>query len=193
MRRTYFAILGVFISLLPLVSGCRFFSPPKYDIDKDSLFFSAMPPRTENGANIVAFEFDGESYVFPKEGMRQSFFTRLPWTSKISVRKEKDTIERVFIWHADRDNKKYNPSTSYIHIYLSEENLHQETFKGKGKLRLGAWHSEGEGITFEITTHIPSRGLICGRFSGVLKGGGGVGTDAPKKVENGFFDLKYTF
>lgn len=190
MRRTYFAILGVlFISLLPLVSGCRFFSPPKYDIDKDSLFFSAMPPRTENGANIVAFEFDGEPYVFPKEGMRQSFFTRLPWTSKISVRKEKDTIERVFIWHADRDNKKYNASTSYIHIYLSEENLHQETFKGKGKLRLGAWHSGSEGITFEITTHIPSRGLICGRFSGVLT----KGTDVPKKVENGFFDLKYTF
>ena len=64
MRRTYFAILGVFISLLPLVSGCRFFSPPKYDIGKDSLFFSAMPPRTENGANIVAFEFDGEPYDF---------------------------------------------------------------------------------------------------------------------------------
>lgn len=189
MRRTYFAILGVFISLLPLVSGCRFFSLPKYDIDKDSLFFSAMPPRTENGANIVAFEFDGEPYVFPKEGMRQSFFMAPPWTSKISVRKEKDTIERVFTWHVSRHNKKYNASTSYIHIYLSEENLHQETFKVKGELGLGAWYSGSKGITFEITTHIPSRGLICGRFSGVLK----KGTDVPKKVENGFFDLKYTF
>lgn len=189
MRRTYFAILGVFISLLPLVSGCRFFSLPKYDIDKDSLFFSAMPPRTENGANIVAFEFDGEPYIFPKEGMRQSFFMAPPWTSKISVRKEKDTIERVFTWHVSRHNKKYNASTSYIHIYLSEENLHQETFKVKGELGLGAWYSGSKGITFEITTHIPSRGLICGRFSGVLK----KGTDVPKKVENGFFDLKYTF
>lgn len=177
----------------PLFRDADSFLPRNTTLTRIRSSYSAMPPRTENGANIVAFEFDGESYVFPKEGMRQSFFTRLPWTSKISVRKEKDTIERVFIWHADRDNKKYNPSTSYIHIYLSEENLHQETFKGKGKLRLGAWHSEGEGITFEITTHIPSRGLICGRFSGVLKGGGGVGTDAPKKVENGFFDLKYTF
>ena len=145
----------------------------------------SFPPR-----NTTLTRIRSSSVQCPlSEGMRQSFFMAPPWTSKISVRKEKDTIERVFTWHVSRRNKKYNASTSYIHIYLSEENLHQETFKVKGELGLGAWDSESEGITFEITTHIPSRGLICGRFSGVLT----KGTDVPKKVENGFFDLKYTF
>lgn len=73
MRSTRITALGIviFLFLQAALSSClRIGGKPKYDIDEDSLFFSRMPPRTETGTNIVAFEFDGKPYVFPKEGMR---------------------------------------------------------------------------------------------------------------------------
>ena len=60
MRSTRITALGIviFLSLQAALSSClRIGGKPKYDIDEDSLFFSRMPPRTETGANIVAFEF----------------------------------------------------------------------------------------------------------------------------------------
>ena len=70
MRSTRITVLGIviFLFLQAALSSCLRIGNPRYDIDEDSLFFSRMPPRTEMGANIVAFELDGKPYVFPKEG-----------------------------------------------------------------------------------------------------------------------------
>ncbi len=72
MRSIRITVLGIVVFLfLPILPGClriNLGGEPGYNIDEDSVFFSKMPPRTENGANIVAFEVDGVPYVFPKEG-----------------------------------------------------------------------------------------------------------------------------
>ena len=79
MRSTRITALGIVVFLfLQSLSSCLRIDNPRYDIDEDSLFFSRMPPRTETGANIVAFELDGKPYVFPKEGMRKRFFLHFP-------------------------------------------------------------------------------------------------------------------
>ena len=60
MRSTRITVLGIviFLFLQAALSSCLRIGNPRYDIDEDSLFFSRMPPRTEMGANIVAFELD---------------------------------------------------------------------------------------------------------------------------------------
>ncbi len=197
MRSTRITALGIVVFLfLPILSGCLRIDlrcKPKYDIDEDSVFFSKMPPRTENGANIVAFEVDGVPYVFPKEGMRGSLFLPPPWSCKMETVTQNDTIRNQFEWYANRLCKKYkyNRELSYIEFNLSKENLDKNTFEQKGELGLVSWHTEAEGVTFEITKHDHFRGIICGRFSGVLKVKAKKGTVETKRIENGFFDLTY--
>lgn len=74
-------------------------------------------------------------------------------------------------------------------IHLSEENVDQALFVAKGYVILGEWSSEDNENSFEVTKHVPLEGLICGRFSGVLKH---EREDTYQRIENGFFDLKYT-
>ena len=199
MRNTRITVLGIVVFLfLQALSSCLRIGTPRYDIDEDSLFFSRMPPRTETGANIVAFELDGKPYVFPKEGMRKRFFYTFPWRCNIMTYKEKDSTMISLNWWADRTNKRYCATKSFFQINLSEENLHQEYFETRGKLGLGGWGCEGDyvrseanGISFEITRHDRFRGIICGRFSGVLKTRKEEDPIEMKRIENGFFDLTY--
>ena len=193
MRSTRITVLGIVVFLfLPILSGClriNLGGKPGYNIDEDSVFFSKMPPRTENGANIVAFEFDGKPYVFPKEGMRGSLFLPPHWVCEIG---KKDSVNREFYWRAWRDKKRYNKNMSSFRVEISEEVLNKKSFSAKGLLALGGWASKDEYMRFEITKNIPSEGLICGRFSGMLKRKSEDGTYVYQKVENGFFDLRYT-
>ena len=200
MRNTRITALGivVFLFLQAALSSClRIGGKPKYDIDEDSLFFSRMPPRTETGANIVAFELDGKPYVFPKQGMHQELFLPFPWTCKIETNKKEDSTTIALHWMADRRDKRYSATKSYFYINLSEENLHQECFKTRGKLGIGVWYSEGalhseaNGISFEVTRHDRFRRIICGRFSGVLKTRKEEDPIETKRIENGCFDLTY--
>lgn len=76
MRSARITALGIVVFLfLQSLSSCLRIGNPRYDIDEDSLFFSRMPPRTETGANIVAFELDGESPMSSprRECANQSF------------------------------------------------------------------------------------------------------------------------
>ena len=192
MRSTRITALGIviFLFLQAALSSClRIGGKPKYDIDEDSLFFSRMPPRTETGANIVAFELDGKPYVFPKEGMCQSIFQAPPWVCDMEKTKINGIVESEIFWMSWRKGKKYNNSYSAMCIHLSEENVDQALFVAKGYVILGEWSSEDNEISFEVTKHVPLEGLICGRFSGVLKH---EREDTYQRIENGFFDLKYT-
>lgn len=193
MRSTRITVLGIVVFLfLPILSGCLRIDlrcKPRYNIDEDSVFFSKMPPRTENGANIVAFELDGKPYVFPKEGMIPSLFQAPIWVCNMEKMKTNGVVESNIFWMSHRKRKKYNNTHSAICIHLSEENVDQTSFVAKGYIILEKWSSEDNEFFFEVTKHIPSEGLICGRFSGVLRRETG---EAIRKIDNGFFDLKYT-
>ena len=94
MRNTRITALGIVVFLfLQSLSSCLRIGNPRYDIDEDSLFFSRMPPRTETGANIVAFELDGKPYVFPKEGMCQSIFQAPPWVCELKEYTENGVVK----------------------------------------------------------------------------------------------------
>ncbi len=98
MRSTRITVLGIVVFLfLPILSGClriNLGGEPGYNIDEDSVFFSKMPPRTENGANIVAFELDGKPYVFPKEGMIPSLFQAPIWICELKECTKNDVLKK---------------------------------------------------------------------------------------------------
>lgn len=195
MRSTRVTALGIviFLFLQAALSSClRIGGKPKYDIDEDSLFFSRMPPRTETGANIVAFELDGKPYVFPKEGMCQSIFQAPPWVCELKEYTENGVVKGELYWKVNRRRKKYNDVSCRMWITLSEENLRQDSFMTNGRISLGSWFCEKEDIIFEETRLSRSNGIICGRFSGILKRVLVNGTIESKRIENGFFDLSYT-
>ncbi len=196
MRSTRITVLGIVVFLfLQALSGCLRIDlrcKPEYDIDEDSVFFSKMPPRTENGANIVAFELDGKPYVFPKDGMIPSLFQAPIWICELKEYTKNDVLKKELYWKMNRRKKKYNNVSCRVWITLSEENLHQDFFKTCGRISLGSWFCEKEDVIFEITKLNYSERIICGQFSGVLKRNAENGTLISKRIENGFFDLTYT-
>ena len=196
MRNTRITVLGIVVFLFlqaALFSCLRIGGKPKYDIDEDSLFFSRMPPRTETGTNIVAFEFDGKPYVFPKEGMCQSIFQAPPWVCELKEYTENGVVKGELYWKVNRRRKKYNNDVSCrMWITLSEENLHQDSFMTNGRISLGSWFCEKGDIIFEVTKFDRFNGVICGKISGIMKRSAGDGTVVSKRIENGFFDIAYT-
>ena len=194
MRSTRITALGIVVFLfLQSLSSCLRIGNPRYDIDEDSLFFSRMPPRTETGTNIVAFELDGKPYVFPKEGMCQSIFQAPPWVCELKEYTENGVVKGELYWKVNRRRKKYNNDVSCrMWITLSEENLHQDSFMTNGRISLGSWFCEKGDIIFEVTKFDRFNGVICGKISGIMKRSAGDGTVVSKRIENGFFDLSYT-
>ena len=195
MRSTRITVLGIviFLFLQAALSSClRIGGKPKYDIDEDSLFFSRMPPRTETGANIVAFEFDGEPYVFPKEGMSQSIFQAPSWVCELKEYIENGVVKGELYWKVNRRRKKYNDVSCRMWITLLEENLHQDSFMTNGRISLGSWFCEKGDIIFEVTKFDRFNGVICGKISGIMKRSAGDGTVVSRRIENGFFDIAYT-
>ena len=194
MRNTRITVLGIVVFLfLQSLSSCLRIGNPRYDIDEDSLFFSRMPPRTETGTNIVAFELDGKPYVFPKEGMCQSIFQAPPWVCELKEYTENGVVKGELYWKVNRRRKKYNNDVSCrMWITLSEENLHQDSFMTNGRISLGSWFCEKGDIIFEVTKFDRFNGVICGKISGIMKRSAGDGTVVSKRIENGFFDLSYT-
>ena len=195
MRSTRITALGIviFLFLQAALSSClRIGGKPKYDIDEDSLFFSRMPPRTETGANIVAFEFDGKPYVFPKEGMRDYpvFFSPGNWGCLLAKKTSNQITEYVFTWAAGREDKKYNQTSAYLRAKISESLFHQKSFSIRGKFRLGGWHSGKDSLSLIVTRLVPEENLICGEFSGELEYVNGQ-ISKKGKITNGFFDLQY--
>jgi putative lipoprotein len=195
MRSTRITALGIVIFLFlqaALFSCLRIGGKPKYDIDEDSLFFSRMPPRTETGANIVAFELDGKPYVFPKEGMRDYpvFFSPGNWGCLLAKKKSDQIIEYIFTWTAIRNGKKYNQSVAFLQATIPECLFHQKSFSIRGNLRLGGWFSGKDSLSLIVTRFVPEENLICGEFSGELKFADGH-ISKRGKITNGFFDLRY--
>ena len=195
MCSTRITVLGIviFLFLQAALSSClRIGGKPKYDIDEDSLFFSRMPPRTETGANIVAFELDGKPYVFPKEGMRDYpvFFSPGNWGCLLAKKKSDQIIEYIFTWTAIRNGKKYNQSVAFLQATIPECLFHQKSFSIRGNLRLGGWFSGKDGLSLIVTRFVPEENLICGEFSGELEYINGQ-ISKRGKVTNGFFDLRY--
>ena len=195
MRNTRITVLGivVFLFLQAALSSClRIGGKPKYDIDEDSLFFSRMPPRTETGANIVAFELDGEPYVFPKEGMRDYpvFFSPGNWGCLLAKKKTNQITEYVFTWAAGREDKKYNQTSAFLWTTIPECLFHQKRFSTRGNLRLGGWLSGKDSLSLIVTRFVPEENLICGEFSGELEYIDG-NISKRGKITNGFFDLRY--
>ena len=195
MRSTRVLALGIVIFLFlqaALFSCLRIGGKPKYDIDEDSLFFSRMPPRTETGANIVAFELDGKPYVFPKEGMRDYpvFFSPGNWGCLLAKKKSDQIIEYIFTWTAIRNGKKYNQSVAFLQATIPECLFHQKSFSIRGNLRLGGWFSGKDSLSLIVTRFVPEENLICGEFSGELKFADGH-ISKRGKITNGFFDLRY--
>lgn len=195
MRSTRITALGIVIFLFlqaALCSCLRIGGKPKYDIDEDSLFFSRMPPRTETGANIVAFEFDGKPYVFPKEGMRDYpvFFSPANWGCLLAKKKTNQITEYVFTWAAGREDKKYNQTSVFLWTTIPECLFHQESFSIRGNLRLGGWLSGKDSLSLIVTRFVPEENLICGEFSGELEYING-NISKRGKITNGFFDLRY--
>ena len=195
MRSTRITALGIVIFLFlqaALFSCLRIGGKPKYDIDEDSLFFSRMPPRTETGTNIVAFEFDGKPYVFPKEGMRDYpvFFSPGNWGCLLAKKKSDQIIEYIFTWTAIRNGKKYNQSVAFLQATIPECLFHQKRFSTRGNLRLGGWLSGKDSLSLIVTRFVPEENLICGEFSGELKFADGH-ISKRGKITNGFFDLRY--
>ena len=197
MRNTRITALGivVFLFLQAALSSClRIGGKPKYDIDEDSLFFSRMPPRTETGANIVAFELDGKPYVFPKEGMRDyfHFLGSYPnWYCYLNpIPLDEDSLLRMsFRWDASRLGKKYNSNTVAIRMDNLDEDLKKIPFSKKGTLRINSYSSDK--IIFFVTKYLPEQHLLCGTFSGTLYEGEGENMRKVGLVKNGFFDLEY--
>ena len=195
MRSTRITALGivVFLFLQAALSSClRIGGKPKYDIDEDSLFFSRMPPRTETGTNIVAFELDGKPYVFPKEGMRDYpvFFSPGNWGCLLAKKKSDQIIEYIFTWTAIRNGKKYNQSVAFLQATIPECLFHQKSFSIRGNLRLGGWFSGKDSLSLIVTRFVPEKNLICGEFSGELEYVNGQ-ISKRGKITNGFFDLRY--
>ena len=193
MRSTRITALGIVVFLfLQSLSSCLRIGTPRYDIDEDSLFFSRMPPRTETGANIVAFEFDGEPYVFPKEGMRDYpvFFSPANWGCLLAKKKTNQITEYVFTWAAGREDKKYNQTSAFLWTTIPECLFHQKRFSTRGNLRLGGWLSGKDSLSLIVTRFVPEENLICGEFSGELEYIDG-NISKRGKITNGFFDLRY--
>ena len=193
MCSTRVAALGIVIFLfLQALSSCLRIGTPRYDIDEDSLFFSRMPPRTETGTNIVAFELDGKPYVFPKEGMRDYpvFFSPGNWGCLLAKKKSDQIIEYIFTWTAIRNGKKYNQSVAFLQATIPECLFHQKSFSIRGNLRLGGWFSGKDSLSLIVTRFVPEENLICGEFSGELKFADGH-ISKRGKITNGFFDLRY--
>ena len=165
MRSTRITVLGIviFLFLQAALSSClRIGGKPKYDIDEDSLFFSRMPPRTETGTNIVAFEFDGKPYVFPKEGMRDYpvFFSPGNWGCLLAKKKSDQIIEYIFTWTAIRNGKKYNQSVAFLQATIPECLFHQKSFSIRGNLRLGGWFSGKDSLSLIVTRFVPEENLM---------------------------------
>ena len=193
MCSTRVAALGIVIFLfLQALSSCLRIGNPRYDIDEDSLFFSRMPPRTETGTNIVAFELDGKPYVFPKEGMRDYpvFFSPGNWGCLLAKKKSDQIIEYIFTWTAIRNGKKYNQSVAFLQATIPECLFHQKSFSIRGNLRLGGWFSGKDSLSLIVTRFVPEENLICGEFSGELEYIDG-NISKRGKITNGFFDLRY--
>ena len=197
MRSTRITALGivVFLFLQAALSSClRIGGKPKYDIDEDSLFFSRMPPRTETGANIVAFELDGKPYVFPKEGMIDHlYFLGSPpnWFCYLIPSDENSLQHFSFRWKTSRISKKYNSSSAAIRINNMDmdEDLNKIPFPKEGFLRINSYSSDK--IIFFVTKYLPEQHLLCGTFSGTLYEGEGENMRKVGLVKNGFFDLEY--
>ncbi len=197
MRSTRITALGIVVFLfLPILSGCLRIDlrcKPKYDIDEDSVFFSKMPPRTENGANIVAFELDGKPYVFPKEGMRDyfHFLGSCPnWYCYLNPISLDNTslLQMSFRWDASRIGKRYNSSSVAIRMDNLDEDLEKIPFSKEGFLRINSYSSDK--ICFFVTKYHPEQHLLCGTFSGPLYEENGSLCEV-RYVKNGFFDLEY--
>jgi putative lipoprotein len=153
-----------------------------------------MPPRTETGANIVAFELDGKPYVFPKEGMRDyfHFLGSYPnWYCYLNpIPLDEDSLLRMsFRWDASRLGKKYNSNTVAIRMDNLDEDLKKIPFSKKGTLRINSYSSDK--IIFFVTKYLPEQHLLCGTFSGTLYEGEGKSMRKVGFVKNGFFDLEY--
>ena len=193
MHSTRITALGIVVFLfLQSLSSCLRIGNPRYDIDEDSLFFSRMPPRTETGTNIVAFELDGKPYVFPKEGMRDYpvFFSPGNWGCLLAKKKSDQIIEYIFTWTAIRNGKKYNQSVAFLQATIPECLFHQKSFSIRGNLRLGGWFSGKDSLSLIVTRFVPEENLICGEFSGELEYING-NISKRGKITNGFFDLRY--
>ena len=124
--------------------------------------------------------------------MCQSIFQAPPWVCELKEYTENGVVKGELYWKVNRRRKKYNDVSCRMWITLSEENLHQDSFMTNGRISLGSWFCEKEDIIFEVTRLSRSNGIICGRFSGILKRVLVNGTIESKRIENGFFDLSYT-
>lgn len=184
MRQTLFIALGaVLFLLLQVLAGCiradlRWQSQDS--MKKDTLLFCTMPPYTEGGYNIVAFEVNGTPYLFPKGGEGVSFHItperwKCLWNKK----------QHLFIVQTDRGDDKCNPHCLRMRLALPVEGCLKKGDVLKGELHIDYFQNMEIPVT--ITRYDPKRNLLCGRFSGILRHYLIPSHTLP--LEKGFFDL----
>ena len=103
-----------------------------------------------------------------------------------------DNLTKNDFSHKNEQKKRNDQlviSTFQMYLYALGT---QDSFMTNGRISLGSWFCEKEDIIFEVTRLSRSNGIICGRFSGILKRVLVNGTIESKRIENGFFDLSYT-
>lgn len=181
-------LIGGFLVILFTLSSCWWVKGPKrtYRINDDSLFFTKMPPRTQSGADIIAFEIDGKPYVFPAKGSNKNHFF-VPPTWVVSIYLEKGDQYYLY-FTADRRRKRFNPT---IFVFGGSFKWGDKVISIiQGGATFGSYESEEGQFSWTID-HIDSvKRQVAGTFSGEVTSI----HDRTKtlKIENGFFDLLYS-
>ncbi|KGN98319.1 hypothetical protein HQ36_02565 [Porphyromonas gingivicanis] len=185
-------LVGGFLVILSTLSSCWWIKGPKhtYRINDDSLFFTEMPPRTQSGADIIAFEIDGKPYVFPAKGANKNHFF-VPPTWRASIRQEVFG-EKAGLYYlnfmVNRKSEQFNPTRfSFSGLFKWDSGVISIV---EGGATFGGYESEEGQFSWTID-HIDSvKRQVAGTFSGEVTSI----HDKTKtlKIENGFFDLLYS-
>ena len=156
-----------------------------FDIGKDTAeTVKEMNLRVQKNLNLVSVKLEEIADSMNELHLKSS--------GELKEYTENGVVKGELYWKVNRRRKKYNDVSCRMWITLSEENLHQDSFMTNGRISLGSWFCEKGDIIFEVTKFDRFNGVICGKFSGIMKRSAGDGTVVSKRIENGFFDIAYT-
>lgn len=184
-------LIGGFLVVLFTLSSCWWIRGPRrtYRVNDDSLFFTKMPPRTQSGADIIAFEVDGKPYVFPAKGSNKNhFFVPPTWRASIDREGDEKAGQYYLYFMANRKRQRFNPTVFSFTGHFKWDNGVVSIIKGGAIFR--DYYSKEEQFSWTID-HIDSvKRQVAGTFSGEVTSI----HDGTKtlKIENGFFDLLYS-
>lgn len=185
-------LIGGFLVVLFTLSSCWWIRGPRrtYRVNDDSLFFTKMPPRTQSGADIVAFEIAGKPYVFPAKGSNKNHFF-VPPTWRASIRREvfgEKAGQYYLSFSVNRRSERFNPTRfSFSGHFKWDNDVIPIIWTGA---TFGAYESKEEKFLLTIDCIDSVKRQVSGTFSGEVTSI----HDKTKmlKIENGFFDLLYS-